>query len=279
MYRNKYTGWLFLAPGFLGVLVFYLIPFLDVVRRSFTQAVGGKFVGVTNYQTVLTNQAFLLAAGNTLRFAAVCLPLLILISLGIAVLLRKAGKAAGFLKGAYLVPLAIPAASIVLLWKLMFDSRGMLNGLLSALGLSGADWMNSGAAFGVLVFSYIWKNLGYDVVLWIAGLSMVPRQIYEAARVDGAGEWMCFFKITLPAIRPAAFTIVVISFLNSFKVFREAYLVSGNYPQDSIYLLQHLFNNWFRELSVDKMAAGAVLMALVIFCLVALLEKSWDMEQ
>lgn len=278
MYRNKYTGWLFLLPGFLGVLVFYLIPFLDVVRRSFTQAVGGKFVGFSNYQTVLTNQAFLLAAGNTLRFAAVCLPLLILISLGIAVLLRRVGKAAGFLKGAYLVPLSIPAASIVLLWKLMFDKQGMLNGLLSALGISGADWMNTGASFGVLVFSYIWKNLGYDVVLWLAGLSMVPQQIYEAARVDGAGEWMCFLKITLPAIRPAAFTIVVISFLNSFKVFREAYLVSGNYPQDSIYLLQHLFNNWFRELSVDKMAAGAVLMALVIFGLVCMLQKSWDME-
>lgn len=278
MYRNKYTGWLFLLPGFLGVLIFYLIPFLDVVRRSFTQAIGGKFVGFSNYKTVLANQAFLLAAGNTIRFAAVCLPLLILISLGIAVLLQKVGKAAGFLKGAYLVPLAIPAASIVLLWRLMFDNQGLLNGFLSSLGLSGVDWMNTGASFGVLVFSYIWKNLGYDVVLWIAGLSMVPQQIYEAARVDGAGEWMCFLKITLPAIRPAAFTIAVISFLNSFKVFREAYLVSGNYPQDSIYLLQHLFNNWFRELSVDKMAAGAVLMALVIFVLVRLLQKSWDME-
>lgn len=278
MCRNKYTGWLFLLPGFLGVLIFYLIPFLDVLRRSFTQAVGGKFVGFSNYKTVLTNQAFLLAAGNTIRFAAVCLPLLLVLSLGIAVLLQKVGKAAGFLKGAYLVPLAIPAASIVLLWKLIFDRQGMLNGALASLGGSGLDWMNTGASFGVLVFSYIWKNLGYDVVLWIAGLSMVPQQTYEAARVDGAGEWLCFLKITLPAIRPAAFTIVVISFLNSFKVFREAYLVSGNYPQDSIYLLQHLFNNWFRELSVDKMAAGAVLMALVIFGLVCLLQKSWDRE-
>ena len=138
------------------------------------------------------------------------------------------------------------------------------------------DWMNTGASFGVLVFSYIWKNLGYDVVLWIAGLSMVPKEVYEAARVDGAGEWRCFFYITLQGIRPAAFTIVVISFLNSFKVFREAYLVAGNYPHDDIYLLQHLFNNWFRDLSMDKMAAGAVTMALVIFILVCLLQKSWD---
>lgn len=276
--RKKYTGWLFLLPGFLGVLVFYLIPFGDVVRRSFTQAIGGKFVGFDNYKTVFANQAFLLAAKNTIRFAAVCLPLLLAISLAAAVLIQRMEKWGGFLKGAYLIPLAVPAASVVLLWQLLFDSRGMLNGLLHGLGLAGVDWMNTGASFGVLVFSYIWKNLGYDVVLWIAGLSMVPQQVYEAARVDGAGEWRCFVSITLPGIRPAAFTIVVISFLNSFKVFREAYLVAGNYPQDDIYLLQHLFNNWFRELSVDKMAAGAVSMAAVIFLLVCLLQRSWDQE-
>ncbi|MCI8281446.1 MAG: sugar ABC transporter permease [Lachnospiraceae bacterium] len=273
---KKYTGWLFVLPGFLGVAVFYLIPFLDVIRRSFTQAVGGRFVGLANYQMVFENQAFLLAAKNTLRFAAVCLPLLLVISLGIAVFLQRLETWSGFLKGAYLVPLAIPAASVVLLWKLLFDGRGILNGLLAAAGQPGIDWMNTGASFGVLVFSYIWKNLGYDVVLWIAGLSMVPKQVYEAARVDGAGECRCFFYITLPGIRPAAFTIVVISFLNSFKVFREAYLVAGNYPQDDIYLLQHLFHNWFRELSVDKMASGAVTMAAVIFLLVCLLQKSWD---
>ena len=278
MRRSNYVGIFFLLPSLIGVLAFYLLPFLDVVRRSFMQAVGGAFTGFANYKTVLTNQAFQLAAKNTLYFAAVCLPLLLLLSLGVAVLLKSFRKMAGFFKAAYLVPLAIPAASIVLLWKLFFDGRGFLNGMLETLGIQGPDWMNTKAAFCVLVFSYIWKNLGYDVVLWLAGLSMVPEEIYEAARVDGAGAWMRFVKITLPAIRPAAFTIVVISFLNSFKVFREAYLVAGNYPQDNIYLLQHLFNNWFRELSVDKMAAGAVLLALVIFLLVFLLERSWDME-
>lgn len=138
--------------------------------------------------------------------------------------------------------------------------------------------MNSGAAFGVLVFSYIWKNLGYDVVLWIAGLHGIPESIYEAARVDGAGAWKCFFYITLPNIRPVAFTVVILSFLNSFKVFREAYLVAGNYPQEQIYLLQHVFNNWFSELSVDKMAAGSVLLCIVLVVFVLLLQKSWDKE-
>ena len=128
----------------------------------------------------------------------------------------------------------------------------------------------------VLVFSYIWKNLGYTMVLWLAGLSSVSPAIYEAAKVDGAGSWTRFFKITLPLIRPMIFTIVILSFLNSFKVFREAYLVAGNYPQEDMYLLQHLFNNWFLDLSVDKMAAGSVLVVLVIGTAGILLQKMWE---
>lgn len=287
--KRKYIGLCFVLPGFAGVLVFYLIPFLDVIRRSFVTAVGNQFCGFKNYQTIFENRAFRLAAGNTAEFLVVCLPLLLGISFLAALLLRQSGRLAPVLKSAWLVPLAVPSASIVLIWKLVFDSHGMLNGALGAIRtalsleengfLRGRDWMDTDAAFGVLVFSYIWKNMGYDVVLWLAGLSTVPETLYEAAKVDGAGRWDCFFRITLPCLRPVTFTIVVISLLNSFKVFREAWLVAGNYPEDSIYLLQHLFNNWFRDLSVDKMSAGAVVLAAVIFLLVIILQKSWEKEE
>ena len=277
MKRNNKVGWLFVLPELCGVLIFYLIPFVDVVRRSFSRAMGG-FCGLYNYRQVLSNPAFRLAAGNTLRFVAVCLPLLLVLSLGIAVMLQKLTRGEKLLKSAYLLPLAIPAASVVLLWKLLFHPQGLLNAWLAFLHQNGVDWMNTGAAFGVLVFTYIWKNLGYTVILWTAGLASIPESIYEAARVDGAGEWACFWYITLPNLRPAAFTIVVLSVLNSFKVFREAYLVAGSYPQESIYLLQHVFNNWFQELSVDKMSAGSVLLSLVILGFVLLLQQSWDRE-
>lgn len=277
MKRNDKIGWLFVLPELCGVLIFYLIPFIDVVRRSFSRAMGG-FSGLDNYIQVCSNPAFRLAAGNTLRFVVVCLPLLLAISLGIAVMLQRVTHGSKLLKSAYLLPIAIPAASMVLLWKLLFHQQGLLNALLSLFHVQGMDWMNTNAAFGVLVFSYIWKNLGYDVILWIAGLASIPDSIYEAARVDGAGEWTCFLRITLPNLRPAAFTIIVLSVLNSFKVFREAYLVAGSYPQQSIYLLQHVFNNWFQELSVDKMSAGSVLLALVILGFVMLLQRSWDRE-
>lgn len=271
-------GILFVLPGFFGVLIFYLLPFLDVAVRSFRQ-INGEFCGFDNYQQVIENKAFRLAVGNTVHFVVVCLPLLLGLSLIVAAMLQRGGNVAKLCKSNYLIPLAVPSAGIVLLWKLMFDSHGMLNHLLSSLGKNTVDFMNTNAAFYVLVFSYIWKNLGYTVVLWSAGLSAIPENIYEAARVDGAGKLRIFRSITLPNLKQTAFTIVVISFLNSFKVFREAYLVAGNYPQESIYMLQHLFNNWFRELSTDKMAAAAMLLLLIIVVFVCILQRSWEEER
>lgn len=277
--KRRFTGLWFALPSLAGVAVFYLIPFGDVVRRSFTRSMGVGFAGLDNYRQVLTNPAFRLAAGNTLRFVAVCLPLLLGLSLLLALLLQRQIRGRHLIKSVYLLPMAIPAASVVLLWRLLFDRQGMLNGLLEKLHLPGADWMNTGAAFGVLVFTYLWKNLGYDIILWLAGLGSISDSIYEAARVDGAGRWQSFWYITLPNLKQVGFTIVVLSFLNSFKVFREAYLVAGNYPQEDIYLLQHVFNNWFRDLSVDKMAAGSCLLSAVILALVVLLQKSWGKEE
>jgi ABC-type molybdate transport system permease subunit len=156
------------------------------------------------------------------------------------------GSAAA-LKSMYLLPMAIPAASVVVLWKILFDSHGFVNSAIHALsGMSGigqilnvlsvqeVDWMNTDAAFGILVFSYVWKYLGYDIVLWMAGLSAIPQGIYEAAEMDGAGKWKTFFYITLPNLRPVAFTVVILSVLNSFKAFREVYMAAGSYPQENI---------------------------------------------
>ena len=274
--RGDLAGLLFVLPSLLGTGIFLLVPLLDVVRRSFSEAVSGKWTGFANYQAIFSNPAFLLAGKNTIRFTLVCIPILLVFSLFLAVFLHRMGKTGSTLKSAFLVPMAIPAASVVLLWRFLFQPQGLLNGLLHQLGIQGQDWMNSGYAFWILVFSYIWKNLGYDIVLWIAGLSGISENIYEAARVDGAGEWKCFISITLPNLLPSLFTISVLSLLNSFKVFREAYLVAGNYPHESIYLMQHLFNNWFLDLDLDKMAAAAVINGLVIFMLILLLKRVWE---
>lgn len=274
--RRRQTGFLFVLPSLLGVLVFIVIPFGDVVRRSFTEAVSGAWVGFANYRIVFSNTAFRLAAGNTLRFEGICISLLLVLSLLSALLLNSLDRRVQFFKSCFLAPMAIPVASAVLLWKVLFHERGILSGFLHMLHMQGSDWMRTPWAFWILVASYIWKNLGYNLVLWLAGLSSISPHLYEAARVDGAGRWQCFWHITLPNLLPSMFTISALSILNSFKAFREAYLVAGDYPHESMYLLQHLFNNWYRDLSMDKMAAGATLHAGVIFLLVLFLKWKWD---
>ncbi len=287
--RNKNIACLyFLLPSFLGVIVFVLAPFADVCRRSLTTAVTGEFRGIDNYKQVFENKAFWLAAGNTAKFVLVCLPLLIGLGLIIACFLSRFTRI-HFLKSAFLFPMAVPAATVVLVWKLVFDRQGFLNLFLTRLGeaaysagvLQSApvfdiDYMRTGAAFWVLVFSYIWKNLGYTVVLWLTGILSISTQIREAARVDGAGEFTCFVRIIMPNLRPVLYTITVLSFLNTFKAFREAYLVAGSYPDESMYLLQHLFNNWFTNLDFDKMAAAAVILGFILFAAILLLQKLWD---
>lgn len=272
IWQNRYP-YLFLVPSFLGVGVFVLIPFADVVRRSFCNAAGTAFVGLENYQTVCANEAFRLAAGNTIRFLAVCIPLLLALSLGAALLVCSFRRGREFVKAVFLMPMAIPVAAVVLFWRLAFDKEGIVNQIVSLFSMQGTDWMHTDAAFWVLVFAYIWRNLGYDMVLWIAGLAEIPESIYEAARIDGAGKWNIFCRITMPLLAPYLFLTGVLSLVNGFKVYREAWLIAGNYPQDSMYMLQHVFNNWFLRLDMQKMTAGAVLTALAIaFCL-AIVQK------
>ncbi len=264
--------WLFLLPSLTAVSVLVLLPFLDAVRRSFLSAAGGRFVGLDNYRAVLENQAFRLAAWNTLRFTAVCIPLLLAFSLLLALLVGAVRERRGIFKTSFLLPMAIPVASIVLLWKAVFHENGLFNSLLRLIGLPEQNWLDSGWTFGVLVFTYLWKNAGYDMVLWLSGLSGIPPALYESAALDGAGAAQRFFRITLPGLRPTLFTAAVLSLLNSFKVFREAYLIAGGYPHRSIYMLQHLFNNWFLQLDTDKLCAGAVLLALAAAGAAALLQ-------
>ncbi len=275
---------LFMVPSLLGVLIFVMLPFLDVFGRSFKTVVTSQFVGFQNYQTICANQAFLLAVKNTFRFTLVCIPLLVVIGLMLALPISKL-KSMGTVKSLYLFPLAMPTATIVIVWKMVFYKQGFLNLLLTKLGegtgLWGEtyrDYLGSSAAFWVLVFSYIWKNTGYTIVLWLAGILSIPNELLEAARVDGASERQCFFKIILPNLKGSLYTIVILSFLNSFKIYREAYLVAGAYPQQDMYLLQHLFNNWFVNLDFDKMAAAAVCVGGFLFIVIMLLQHLWDKQ-
>ena len=239
MTTNK-TAKYFIAASLIGTGVFLLLPYAYVVVNSFIKTGSGSFAGLDNYTAVLNSEAFMTAMGNTALFMAVSVPVILVLSLLISVYIYENPRLAGCLKTSFLIPMAIPVTSVVLMWRFLFDDNGIINGIFNACGMDTVNWMNTEAAFWILVLSYVWKNLGYNIILWLAALSAIDPGIGEAARIDGAGGWQRLTRVTLPAAKNGAFVIIVLAALSSFKVFREAYLVAGEYPHDSIYMVQHL---------------------------------------
>lgn len=271
--KEKIIAFLLIFPSILGVFVFYLIPFVDVLMRSFKAEFGNDFIWFQNYRSVLTNKAFLIAFKNTIKFILVNIPVLLAFSLLITLLIDYTKAHGKLYKQMFLLPMAIPVASLVVVWRIIFHQNGLLNKILSIFDITGADYFNSGYAFAVLGITYIWRNFGYNMILWQTGMDGIDPNIYEAASLDGAGYLKSVFYITLPQLKDMGFIIAIISVLNSFKVFREAYLIAGDYPNKSIYMLQHLYNNWFVNLELGKLSAGAVMLAIVVFIFIAGLKK------
>ena len=267
------AAWGFILPSLLGIAVLVLIPFVEVIRRSLYNNPGTRYLGLGNYRSVLRNEAFQLAMGNTGKFILVCVPLLLLISFVLALSVQAMDRRGRPYKTTFLLPMAIPVASVSLLWKVMFADNGLANGVLAALGGESISFMGSNAAFWVLIFTYLWKNSGYNMIIWLSGMDGISPNLYEAAAMDGAGYWEKLWYITLPNLMPTLVMLLILSMLNTFKVFREAYLVAGKYPHDSIYLLQHLFNNWFQNLDLGRLCAGAVMMAAAMLGIILLVQR------
>lgn len=268
--KKNYNMLFYVVPSLIGIAWFLLLPLLDVFVNSFQKGMSSEFVGLLNYTTVINNSAFRLATKNTIIFDVISLPLLICLSLVMAyIVVHMKSKIIRF---AFLIPMTIPSNSLVTVWRMLFDDAGIVNGVLNSLGFETTSFLTGSNAMILLIGIYIWKNMGYDMLIWMTALAVIPENIYEAARIDGAGEIRMFFSITLPNIRSAAYTVTVLSFVNSFKVFREIYILSGSYPDDSIYMLQHLFNNWFSKLDISKLSAGACITAVVLFAVLGLIK-------
>ena len=267
--RKKDKMYPFIVQGFAGVMIFVVLPLADVFVSSFRRGGQGSFVGLTNYSVVLDNHAFRLAVGNSLLFELVGVPLLILVSLVVAIEVYE--MKGNIVKFAFLIPLAIPSNSLAVVWKILFAENGIVNGLITKAGGTPISFFTGRAVFRLFVGTFVFKNIGYNMLIWLAGLSAIPTEIYEAARVDGAGRFTRIFKITLPNMKRSFFIVAMLSVVNSLKIFREQYLMAGGYPDTTIYQLQHIFNNWFEKLELGKLTAGAVMTAVVFFGLILII--------
>lgn len=261
--RKKDKMYPCIVPGFIGVMIFIVLPLADVFISSFRRGGQGSFGGLTNYSVVLDNQAFRLAAGNSLLFELVGVPLLIVVSLVVAIEVYE--MKGNIVKFAFLIPLAIPSNSLAVVWKILFAENGIVNGLITKLGGTPISFFDGRTVFRLFVGTFVFKNIGYNMLIWIAGLSAIPTEIYEAAKVDGAGRFTRILRITLPNMKRSFFIVAMLSVVNSLKIFREQYLMAGGYPDTAIYQLQHVFNNWFEKLELGKLTAGAVMTAGVFF--------------
>ena len=256
--RLARKAYLFLLPSLAGTAVFVLLPYVDVVRRSFFEAAGGRFVAMQNYVTVVGNSAFRLASFNTLRFLVICVPLLVVVSLFCSMMIAGLKEGGTVFKTSLLVPLAIPVASIVLLWKLFFHPQGMVNQITALFGMAGVDWINGDTAFGVLVFTYVWKNLGYDVVLWVAGLAAISDELYEAARVDGASSFRIFGNIILPLIVPGIAAVAIFVLFSGWNEYMYSSVLISNDQLKTLTVGIISLNSQYQIKWNDLMAASTV---------------------
>lgn len=270
--RDFLRSMCFLSPSLLGVILFFILPFGVVIYYSLID--GGadpQFVFLKNFIALFKNKAFLTAAGNTLEFSFTAVPLAVILSLVLALMLESRIPMKSQFRTFFLSPMMVPVASVVLIWQVIFSYGGTANQFLAIFGADKIDWLKSDYCMIVITILFLWKNLGYNMILFMSGLANIPKELLEVASVEGASPWYCFFAIKLRYLSPTVLFVTILSLINSFKVFREVYLLTGNYPYDGLYMLQHFMNNTFNSLDYQKLSAAAVVMAIFMVILIAAL--------
>lgn len=267
----------FLAPSLIGVAVFFVLPFCVVIYYSLIDGVGTRnFVGFENFIKLFQNSSFILAAKNTLHFSVFAVPLAVILAILLAVFLEERIPGRSLFRSFFLSPMMVPVASVVLIWQVLFSYNGTINQFLELFNIAKTDWLYSEHAQVVVIILFLWKNLGYNMILFMAALNNVPKELLEVADVEGAGELYKFFQIKLRFISPTILFVTILSLINSFKVFREIYLLAGDYPYESLYMLQHFMNNTFHSLDYQKLSAAAIVMSIVMVAVIFILFRAED---
>ena len=271
--RDFLASLCFSGPSFLGMLMFFVAPFCVVIYYSFIAgALDHSFVGLKNYINVWNNGAFQIAVKNTAVFSGLSVPLAVVLALGLALMLECRIPFKSQFRTFFLSPMMVPVASIILVWQVLFHSNGVINEFLSVFGVKAIDWLKSDYCMVVIVLLFLWKNLGYNMILFMAALNNIPKELLEVAEVEGASKVYQFFHIKLRYLSPTVLFVTILSIINSFKVFREIYLLSGDYPYEGLYMLQHFMNNMYnKNLDYQRLSAAAIMLAIVIIALIALL--------
>lgn len=270
--KKRLASTAYLCPSLIGVMVFFIIPFGVVIYYSvLDNPISREFVFLKNFINILQNQAFLRAAKNTMTFSLLTVPTAVVLSLGLALLLDAKIPYKSQFRTFFLSPMMVPVASVVLIWQVLFHYNGAVNGFLANFGIDKIDWLKSDYSQLVIGLLFLWKNLGYNMILFMSGLANIPKELIEVVQLENSNPWVTFVHIKLRYLSPTILFVTILSLINSFKVFREVYLMTGDYPYDSLYLLQNFMNNTFQSLDYQKLSSAAIIMAAVMIVIIGIL--------
>lgn len=274
------TGWaayIFLTPALSAIFIFFFIPVIAAFLMSFTDfdiyALSdfsrARFIGLENYTKLLNDPLFWKALGNTFYFVAIGGPLSILVSLLAAILINiKLIKFKSIFRLSYFMPVVTTLVAVAIVWRFIYHPKfGILNYLLSFLGIGHIDWLgNPYTSMPAIILMSIWKNFGYNMIIFIAGLQNIPEYLYEAATLDGANKWQQFKNITLPMLAPTFLFVTVITMIGFFQVFAEPYIMTQGGPLDStLTIVLYMYREGFRWWNMGYSAAIAFVLFLIIF--------------
>jgi multiple sugar transport system permease protein len=273
--RTK-EAWIFLSPALAMIGIFFVIPVLAAFTLSFTDfdiySLGNwkyiRFVGFQNYVRIVETPLFWTALKNTFYFVLVGGPLSVAVSLGTALMLNsKLAKYKSLYRTVYFLPVVSSLIAVAIIWRYLYHpAHGLLNYFLSYFGISSVDWLGDpNLAMPAIIIMAVWKNFGYNMLIFIAGLQNIPEDLYEAAHLDGASWRQQFIEITLPMLKPTTVFIVMITIIGYFQLFAEPYVMTQGGPLNSttsIVLL--MYEQGFRWWSMGYAAAIAFVLFIII---------------
>ncbi len=262
MKKNRVLWSLFL-PSVLGTALFYVLPFFLALNRSLAfQSNGKREYGFFYYIEAVQNPVFRLGVKNFLLFSFIAIPAAAVVSLALALLLKKLRLGSGFLFFSLLLPFVVPSGSTAFFWNTIFSLNGFINRLRFQSGLELVMWDSSRWSILIPVFLYLWKFCGFFALVFYSGLNQIPDEYYEIARLEGAGKAAAFFQITLTYLSPVSIIMLLLAFISTFKISKELFMLFGNYPHSNLYFFQHFLNNYFENMNLPILCSASVLMIL-----------------
>jgi multiple sugar transport system permease protein len=280
--RFDRAAWWFVAPALLVIAIFFFLPIVAAFLISLTDfdiyaladLANLRFVGIGNYLKLLQTPPFWQALGNTLYFVGAGVPLSIAASLGAALLLHsRLTRFKPFFRTALFAPVVTTLVAVAVIWRYLFNTRyGLLNYALGGLGIDPIDWLGDPHwAMPAIILFAVWKNFGYNMIIFLAGLQSIPEELYEAARIDGASVWRQFASVTLPMLSPVVMLVGILTIAGYFQLFAEPYVMTQGGPlQSTVSVLYFMYEEGFKWWNLGSASAVAFVLFLLIFAVTAL---------